>query len=301
MFYRLTDSIKRARFDYAVRDVLRSPSLPACSSPVKVVSMVRNADLSMYMLAIKSFRKQMPQTAISILDDGTLTPSDHETLQRHLNPAEIIAAKDIVYGRGVKGIRWEILLYIAECIQKQYVIHIDSDTLTLGDIGEVHAAVRENASFTLGTRIGTELSRATEVCERMQEYEPRHVQIVAEQNLDKLPRYGELLYVRGNSGLAGFARGSFTRTAAEDFYEVMAQTIGPIWLRHGAFQVSSNFFVANSPNGRVLPWPKYMCYHPNIPYEDSTFLHFVGTYRFDRGVYIREARRVLELLMDGAS
>lgn len=298
MFYRLSDSLKRAHFDYCARTVLRSPALPPCAAPMKIVSMVCHADLRMYLLAIKSLRSKMPPAEIAILDDGTLTNDDHETLKHHLSPTDIVPAREIAYGRSVKGIRWEILLYIAECIQSHYVVQLDSDTLTLGQLDEVNMAVHGNRSFTLGTRMGKKIGPAYETREKMQAFEPTHVQIAAEQNLNKLPNYDNLKYVRGNSGLSGFAKGSFTRIEAEDFYENMGQNIGRIWLDHGGFQVSSNFFVANSQDAMVLPWPKYACFTPDIPYENSTFLHFIGSNRFDGGVYAQEARRVVKALLD---
>lgn len=298
MFYHLTDSSKRAHFDFSIRKILQSPPLSPYTGHVKLVSEIRHADLRMYLLAIKSFRRQIPYAEITVLDDGTLTNYDHEILQCHLSPVEVLPAKDIVYGRGVKGIRWEILLYIAQCVETHYVIQIDSDTVTIGQVPEIHAAVQSNRSFTLGTRMGRHIVPACQMCDEMKKYKAAHVQIAAEQNLDKLPGYPNLYYVRGNSGLTGFAKGCFTRSQAEDFYEEMGRNIGEIWRKHGGYQVSSNFFVANSPGAQVLPWPKYACYVPGGLFRDSVFMHFVGTNRFDRGEYLRVARGALKLLLE---
>lgn len=73
----------------------------------------------------------------------------------------------------------------------------------------------------------------------------------------------------------------------------MSALLGARWSEWGTEQVSSNYVVANSPDARVLPYPKYACFDLDMDPERSAFLHFIGTHRFERGVYAALANRVI--------
>jgi hypothetical protein len=70
------------------------------------------------------------------------------------------------------------------------------------------------------------------------------------------------------------------------------------WDEWGSEQVASNLVIANSENAKPLPFPKYLSYwaHPDVPYEQSSFIHFIGPHRYDHGFYIQCARRALRAL-----
>jgi hypothetical protein len=68
------------------------------------------------------------------------------------------------------------------------------------------------------------------------------------------------------------------------------------WSEWGSEQVTSNFIVANSEKGQVLPFPEYCFHTPGTDIESATFVHFIGSYRFHGGHYARLAREVIAQL-----
>jgi hypothetical protein len=72
----------------------------------------------------------------------------------------------------------------------------------------------------------------------------------------------------------------------------MQAELGKRWEEWGTEQVASNFLVASSPGGFVLPWPKYCCFYDNEDVARSALIHFIGTWRFRGGVYARLGQRV---------
>src|SRR4029078_10581303 len=88
-------------------------------------------------------------------------------------------------------------------------------------------------------------------------FDSTYVGIIAERFLDRYPRAESLKYVRGSSGFAGFAKGAFPRTRIIEFHRIMEGFLGEAWRKWGTEQCASNFAVANSLGGVVLPFPKY--------------------------------------------
>jgi len=249
----------------------------------------------MYLVAVKSLYSSLGDGQIVVLNDGTLSVEDVNLLNAHLT-SEIVALKDIDCGGCPRGGTWERLLLIATYVKDHYVIQLDSDTLTLSDIPEVIGCVKSNRSFTLGTSMGRAIAPIEEICKQMKTFKSDHVQVLAEQSFGKLVGCDQLKYVRGCSGFAGFARYSVSHLQIEKFSKEMESILGKKWLNWGSEQVTSNFVIANSPQSHVLAYPTYANFTPEIPYEESKFLHFIGTNRFDKGIYVRKARRIVENL-----
>ncbi len=296
MLYAARERIKKWWFRARCRDIFSTKPIQPGGNEITIVSMVSHPDLAMYLLAVKSLYVQLGAGCIFVVNDGTLSPRDIKLLKANLSPCEIMAISDIEVGRCPKGGMWERLLLIAECVQRSYVIQLDSDTLTLSHIPEISSAIKENRSFTLGTGMGRQISAMRDVCEQMKAYESQHIQVIAEQNFDKCLNYDQLKYVRGCAAFAGFAKGSFSRSKVEEFSQSMESILGKMWASWGSEQVTSNFIVANSPQSCVLPYPKYANFTLEIPYDQSSFLHFIGTYRFKKGVYMRKAKEILRNL-----
>ncbi len=74
--------------------------------------------------------------------------------------------------------------------------------------------------------------------------------------------------------------------------------LGDKWGQWGSEQVASNFAVANTAGAMVLPYPKYANFDLDMDPQAACFLHFVGTNRFDRGVYAGETRAFIEAAME---
>lgn len=296
MLYRLRERWNRHRFAHAAKGILQSPPLGQQSSDVVIVSSVSHLDLMMYLVAIKSFHRHLGRGQIVILNDGTLTRRDLRILKEHVSPVQTLMLDDVPYSGGQKGVRWGIMLAIADLVGDAYVIQLDSDTVTCGKIDEVLQCVQDNRSFTLGSAKHFGIVPISEICKMMKRDQSEHVQKVAERNFDRLPSYPHLKYVRGNSGLAGFGKGAVTRKAVEEFLKHMALSIGTKWRERGSYQVTSNYFVANAPEASVLPLQRYTNVTPSNPLSESVFLHFIGRYRFENSVYTTAAGHAVGVL-----
>jgi len=295
--------LETARFDFAVRDILRAP--PARPEEggegPHVVSMVRTEHLRMYLLAIKSFLRHVPAAAVEVLDDGSLTAEDHALLRRHVEGIAITPLASISTGPCPRGGCWERLLHILDLSGERYVVQLDSDVLTARAVPTVVEAIRLNRPFTLGTGPEFGIVTTAEAAAAMEGQDRAHTQVEAELALAHIPPGIGGRYIRGSAGFAGFGRGRATRERAEAFSVAMQARMGEHWRKWGTEQVTSNFLVASSEGGHVLPWPDHCCFEPRIRPDEVSLIHFVGSWRFDRGVYARLGRGVARELMVGAA
>ena len=55
--------------------------------------------------------------------------------------------------------------------------------------------------------------------------------------------------------------------------------------------------MANSAGAVVLPFPKYANYDHQHDPKASSFLHFIGAYRFDNDFFAQQGQRVIDALM----
>lgn len=296
LLHKTREQLKRWWFSARCGDILSTQPLEIKKSNIRIISMVSHSDLVMYLVAVKSLYSYLAEGEVIIVNDGTLTARDIRLLKAHVSPSLIVRIDDISTGRCPTSGCWQRLLFISDHVKDHYVIQLDSDTVTLKPVPEVIRAAKENRSFTLGTSMGRTIAPMDEVCRQMQAFRSDHVQVVAEQSFHKLRDFSELKYVRGSAAFAGFARGSIDRCRSEEFSEMMGRIVGKIWFDWGSEQVTSNFIVANSPEAVVLPYPRYANYWPEIPYNQSSFLHFIGTYRFRDGIYVKKAKDVVKQL-----
>jgi hypothetical protein len=294
MLYRLRRKLARDRFQRQCRAVRATPPLQPIAAPLTILSMVSHVDVIMYLIAIKSLYRRLGRGKVLIVDDGSLTDVDRQLLVEHLGDPRIVALDTLDTGRCPRGGTWERLVLILElCAAGDYVIQLDSDTLAQAPLDEVAACVAANRAFTLGTRMGSAICTLREAADRIAGLDGDHVQMVAERAFATLPDADRRHYVRGSSGFAGFARDGFARADLEAFSLEMRERLGERWTQWGTEQVSSNYAVANSPGAQVLPYPKYACFDLRMDPQASAFLHFIGTHRFDRGVYASLANQVM--------
>lgn len=299
MFYGIRDRLRRAKFNWLCRTILSSPKANLnVDSPMALLTQLQHKDVLLALIAFKSFAARVSVGAIYILDDGSLTPQDYELLNEHLPALTLFHVSDINSGVCPRGGCWERLLTIAELVKNHYVIQLDSDTLTLGNIPEIHEYLMHNKSFVIGTWDNQELEP---MATRQQEASrlivgatgKPHIQLTAEANFNHLKRFEALQYVRGCAGFSGFAKGSFDRAFVEEISGQMQQALGDRWREWGSEQVMSNIVVANTPIARVLPHPKY-CDCTRIRPGETVFIHFIGSCRFLGGTYAGLARRVIK-------
>jgi len=300
MLYQLRRQVATVRFDCQCRGILATPPLRLRPAPLRVVSMLRTEHLRMYLLSIKSFYRHLPGGSVTVLDDGSLTEADKAVLRQHVEGLEITRLDGIATGPCPRGGCWERLLHILDLSADAYVVQLDADILTSGPIPEVLAAIAANTCFTLNSGKDMGIETLDEAARRVAGLDTTHLQTRIEQILPDLPpEVGGRRYVRGSAGFAGFARGQLSRHAARLFSEAMQARLGARWEEWGTEQVTSSYLIANAPGGTVLTWPTYACFEPSVDPAQASLLHFIGSWRFDRGAYAAKARQVIRDLRAG--
>ena len=297
MFFRARRAAGRAWFDFNCRAVHNTPPLHLNDDSLTVVSMLCHGEVTMYLLALKSFCHRLGYAPrIFILNDGTLTQSDCSTLRLHIPHVEIVPISAVASERCPKGSCWERLLLISDLVQSSYVIQLDSDTITVTATPEVQRCIETGRSFTLmGDRSYPEIESMAKACLRSKQNDSPMVQAVCERAFDQLPESTALRYVRGNAGFTGFAKASINREKIVYFSDLMRRIARERWDEWGSEQVTSNLLIANADNSYLLQFPKYLSYwaHPDVPYHEASFIHFIGPHRFSNGFYIETARKVV--------
>jgi hypothetical protein len=294
MLYRLRTKLVKRLFNARISAILTTPPINFVPADLTILSMVSHDDLLMYLLAIKSLYERLGYGKITIINDGTLTPGDQIILRRHLQSPNIVERKTIPIGRYVRHMMWERLAYEVDLSAKEYVIQLDSDTITRGPIHEVLNCVARNRAFTLGTWDGQKIVSVAEASVYSTSLPSQnHMQIVSEKALSDLSNAEEIKYVRGSAGFVGLARGGFSRERAEIFCVQMIKLVGERFKEWGGDQIASNYIVANSPDAYVLPYPDYAVVGPELKVDQARFLHFIGSYRFNGGIYARLGRRLI--------
>jgi hypothetical protein len=303
MLYRLRRRLNYWRFDRIIGAIHSTPPLPIVDSNLRILSMVAERDLSMYLMAAKILYRRIGHGRFVAIIDRDLDQRHRETLRRHLSGAvEFVILEDIPVGRCQRGGTWERLLSCIDWSAKHYVIQMDADTLALRDIPEVLDAVAANRAFTVAE--GILLQTLAEAAAWIDHHEPDddHITAVAQRAFAQHPQKDTLHYVRGSSGFAGFAQGGVTRVLAEEFHVTMEGILGhDRWREWGTEQVASNFVVANSPDPVVLPWPAYGTVPPNADMSRVKFGHFIGSSRFVNQRLARAGARLIEELLRKAA
>ncbi len=299
MFFRLKTKANKWRFNRACRGILDTAPVGSQTDGPVILSEVSNSDVMMYLVAVKSLYRNLGAGRIVLLLDRDCPEENLRIFNSHVRPWKILWVEDQVSNKCPIGGTWERILTIAQFVEDDYVIQVDSDTVTSGATPEVLDCVRENSSFMIGTWNEQEIEPVHESAKRASGSTSQHVQMLGERHLTELENAETLKYARGQSSFAGFAKGSFSVTRLEQFSQRMQALLGEKkWSEWGSESFASNFFVANSTKSTVLPYPKYGTYYPeqNSDLRQSTFLHFEGTNRFKHGEYIARARAVIDRL-----
>ena len=300
--YQWRSRLLRAQHDRAIRHILNTPPIVPRYDGLVLFSMIGTAVLLPYLVAVKSLWAQLGRGRIVILDDGTLTARDRDILNHHCGNPEILAIADVDGSGFPKGGCWERFLTILDRRCDDYIIQLDSDTVTLGDLPEVAQAIANNQSFSLlgGENSGDTIWPLTDFVEH---FYPNgrggdHVQLRIEEQLHSVAR-PEWRYFRGCAGFAGFSRGGPGRTLAAEFLDQMKHIIGPddvaIW---GTEQVASNFQIAQEADAVLLPYDRYRNYWGERSLPQARFLHFVGSHRYTHGHYAKMSKQAIANLAE---
>lgn len=297
MIARIRRKIDRAWFNFRCSGIFNTPPVKCDpDSDILIVSQLHHPDMTMYMLATKSFARFVRPQGFVIVDDGLL-PEDRRILSAHFDSIRFVPSKDVELGACPAGGCWERLLTLSQVNSDHYVIQLDADTLTLSEPVEVLQCLAQNRSFTLGTSTGREIVGFSEASRFAHENTSNHVQNHAERALASYPGQEHLRYVRGCAGFTGFAKGQLPPEKIQAFSTGMEKLLGKEkWREWGTEQVTSNYMAANAPDSMVLPVERYPFWRPDVGIAKAVFVHFFGSFRFMGGVYTRQALRVIRQL-----
>ncbi len=289
----------------AARAVLKTAPIVPTADRVVIFSMIGTRVLLPYLVAVKSLHARLRLGRIATLDDGSLTAADKAVLAHHLAAPEIRSIHDVDTGRCPKGGTWERLLTLLDLRADDYVLQLDSDTVTIGDVPDVLDAIAQNRSFTL---LGGPESDAVGILPLPDFVRwrypdgtppaPTHIQVAIESRFVDYPDAARHRYVRGCSGFTGFARGGPSgRVEADRFSAACEALVGTDrWAEWGTEQVASSFLLANEPGTVTLPYASYLNYWKQEIEAEARFLHFVGTHRYSDAAYRVRTRQAIAAL-----
>lgn len=284
---------KFSRLAQSVRDTAPVDNFNS-ESNVVVLSMVQKKDVDMYLLALKSFLSYLSVKKVVLVADPTIDEEDRQVLSSHIKELEIRPVEEFRDNGIPKGGCWERLNAVIQYSERNYVIQLDADTLTLSRPDEVITAVEAGNPFTLGTNQGQVLSslvQASDFAKSHIKSDTPHVQLAAEAALTEVD-LPISQYVRGCAGFTGFAKGYFTQQSLLDLSQAFQSQLGDKWHEWGSEQFASNLLLANQPGLVILPIKKYLT-PVSADFTDQCFLHLIGSMRFANNIYLSATRQVL--------
>ena len=303
MFFRLRRKLQVRRYNKEARSILDAPELRIDpDGGYTLVSQICHLDVLMWLVAAKSWARFVPPKNVWVLDDGSLTESDRELLRRHVPDLTIVGRPDVANTKCPKGVFFERILLIADLAREQFVMQLDSDTVTTKHPQDAAQCIKDGVCFTLGTNLVPEIVpilEAQKIC-AAHDWTPRqreHEQVQSEIAFANLSNPESRRYVRANAAFAGFAKGSITRDAVEAFSREMEALLKERWTAWGTEQVTSNYLIANADAARIFREPRYAWHAPGHDLSEACFVHYIGTYRFDNGTYAAMSRQVARELL----
>ncbi|MBY0336532.1 MAG: hypothetical protein K2X11_07955 [Acetobacteraceae bacterium] len=296
MLYRLRRSLAYWRFDRAIAGILATPPLALRPAPWTIVSMVAAKHVPMYLLSLKAFYARIGAGQVVAIVARDAPEDGKAILRRHVPGIELVTLEDIDTGACQRGGTWERLVYCLTRAEREFVVQLDADAFACGpDLDEVRACLESGRPFVLAD--GQPLLPVAEAAARARAMHDPYVGTRVERVLDRLPGAAGLRYVRASSALAGYARGGFPRAAIEAFHRDGERLLGAeAWREWGTEQCASNFAVANMPDPLALPVPAYTNHVPGRSGEGTKLFHFLGSHRFDDGLFARLGQREIARL-----
>jgi hypothetical protein len=300
----LMKRVGRAHHTHVAKRVLQTPPLIPTADRVVLFSMIGTRVVLPYLVAVKSLHSRLKVGRVAILDDGTLTAEDRRLLANHLGDPIVHHIGEVLTGDCPKGGTWERLLTLLDMAEHDYVIQLDSDTVTIGDVPEVKSAIEQNRCFTLlgeasaGEQGPIPLNTYSKYCDPEEKCE--HVQHLTECQLEHHDDAARRFYIRGCSGFTGFSLGCrMKRSDAEEFSRFGERSVGRSkWESWGSEQITSSFLIANSGEPILLPYAKYRNYWADSVPDGTSFLHFVGTHRYSHMKYASYTKLAVNALSE---
>ncbi len=286
----INSALNRFLFKRKIRQVLQTQPLKyRLDDSITVVSMVGSSTVSMYLVAIKSFMENFGYGAIEVINDGTLTIEDISMLKHQIPNLNISLASEVDTHGCPTYISWKRLFRIQKLAETSYVIQLDSDTVSLGPLVEVHDRVINNVGYLIGSERWGKAVNVELLRDIVSQWDNTHVQPLAEINFHKMSFFSDgTKYIRACAGFAGYPKGFATIEQIKELSDEIESYIGKTWHGWGSEQTATMCLISKTKNASVLPWPYYQNFkfpQSNECIKSMNFIHFIGSNRFDSGIY----------------
>lgn len=286
--------VNKISFSSAIKKITNTP--PAkyqFNSSVTILTMVSSETVFMYLLAIKSFLKYFPYGTVEVIDDGTLSSNDHELINYHVPDIRFSMAADVDTLSCPTYSSWKRLFRICEIARNSYVIQLDSDTLTMAPLIDVHNKVSSNEGFVIGNDRWSQPVDVEFLSKIVDTWRSDHVQPRAETILKDIEYFGDgTKYLRGCAGFAGYPLNFASKADIQMLSEQIEKKIGEKWHEWGSEQTATLCLISKTRGASVLPWPRYHNYRSPIKAKGGfspALVHYIGSNRFDDAGYKRAA------------
>lgn len=311
MFYRLRNYLHYAHFRRCTRGIHGTPPTPCRpDAACEVHTMLSRHDLSLYLLAAKSFLRFHPDVAVVIHDDGSLDRAALDTVQRHVPGCRIVHAAE-ADRRAEQALlpypflaRWRNV----DCCWRRLIdtelgsrtdkrIIMDSDVLTLRPLEEVMAWINEEEKpFLMG-----QPSAKPFVFTEQTVPNTTHVQNKFRAHLAKIASALDLPADFEDGTTAGFYGCGPDHLALPMVERLLKTTVELKLPMHqwGADQCTVIYLLSATGVLR-LSSERYFNFCPEVKDRLSTaaFVHFYGTNRFYDKRYPQLASRVVSELRE---
>jgi hypothetical protein len=287
-------------FDWDVRQALKLGTLDRKSNiklGLCVLSMLCKRDFYQYIISIYSFTQLLNPEKIVVVNDGSLNEEHLRILTTMIPDITILNGTDYIDERVPTYTSWRRMLALESFIENYYVIQLDADLISRYNLEEIENAYLENRSFILGTdsKERITIEEAQKNAKARNTTNNKHVQQLAEENLDSLRAINYQYYVRGCAGFAGYAKGSFSIDTLIDISNCMFSSIGDTWRNWGSEQTAANILIANQLTSIVLPLDTYGSVARYT--KDLKVIHFLGSWRFDGFLYNKLSKFFIKNLL----
>lgn len=242
----------------AIAGVLDTPPVAGRADGLVLFAPIGCATLLPAMVALKSLWHPLRRGRVALLDDGTLTAEDRAVLAHHFADPQILDA-ETVRGTGFPAGRgWASLLAMLDGRSGEYWLRVTHDTVTLGDVPEITAAIGANRSLTdLAPGDGP--------------HAPVPFPDIFETSSPNADRWR---YVDAGGGLLGLAAGQTGRGPAEAALALLPASAP----RHAATETqrrAAGFVIANETAPVCLPRDLYRQWEMGEDWRvGPAFLHF---------------------------
>jgi hypothetical protein len=306
MLYRLRQSIAQRYFQLSTRRLQHTP--PLRSDPeasCEVHTMLGTADVTMYTLAVKSLLSYVPNIAVVVHSDGSLTSRDASHIAAHIQGVRFVQHDEADQRAAVKLrdlpflARWRAtdaayrrLIDIELWRRTQRIIILDADVLTHHEPREVIEWIDHGtAPFLLGQPSKADARQADT-------RQPEHVQAQFLLHVPQISRHLGLrpLFVQGAT--AGFC-GYFSELSLPRVEAALRAAVDlALPMRQWGGDQCLVIYLLSTAGALRLPPDRYINFEPSIRDEaqDMCMVHFYGTHRFHGLVYPRIAADVVKRL-----